>query len=218
MVYYSTFGPTVIGTNVGIHHILETRAIPINMPQTSRQFENDVTPQIALPYKERLLAFRARHMGKVLPNIHKPTSGRLGDILKPLHQVIKLVNPEKEMSFLNFVRKLQTDRKIEKSLSVEAEVLSAILGLEDQVVRGLLQVKAITESFNSGKSERHQIGEKSMGWILKSLGFGKGKLNNKAAVVWNDRELEQLKDEYDLRKTYETHETDVSHVTQLVNS
>lgn len=97
--YFKVFGPTIIGTNKNVHHILETKAIQIKMPESARQFENPVTPESALQLKERLLAFRARHMCRVLPDVTRIAPGRLGDILRPLHQVIMLARPEQEADF-----------------------------------------------------------------------------------------------------------------------
>ena len=99
-VYYSVFGPTIISTNEGLHRILDTRAISINMPQSVRSFENDVSPESAIALKEHLISFRARHLGEVLPDIPKPAKGRLGDILKSLRQMILLAKPDKDSSFL----------------------------------------------------------------------------------------------------------------------
>lgn len=119
IVYYSIFGPTIVGTNESVHRILETRAVPIKMPETSKRFENDVTPELSLSLKERLVAFRARHLGETFVNIPKPASGRLGDILKPLQQIIRLVKPEREIRFLELVKELEAERLIEKADSLE---------------------------------------------------------------------------------------------------
>ena len=64
IVYYSIFGPTIVGTNRAIHKILDTRSIQTNMPETSKRFEQPVTPESALDLKERLVAFRAAHLGE----------------------------------------------------------------------------------------------------------------------------------------------------------
>jgi hypothetical protein len=82
-VYYDIFGSTIIATNVAVHNILDTRAVQINMPQTDRRFEQDVTPDAALPLKERLTAFRARSLGKPMPESAKPASGRGGHSQTP---------------------------------------------------------------------------------------------------------------------------------------
>ena len=83
-VYFSIFGPTIIATNENIHRILESRAVHINLLEARRRFENDVIPEQSLELKERLTAFRARHLGDTLPELLKPVPGRLGDIIKPL--------------------------------------------------------------------------------------------------------------------------------------
>ena len=78
-VYYSVFGPTIIATNEPLHHILETRAIAIQMPDSSKSFEMEVRPRIcACPLKERLVAFRFRHMAQPLPQVEKPATRALG--------------------------------------------------------------------------------------------------------------------------------------------
>lgn len=157
MVYYSIFGPTVISTNEGLHSILETRAIQINMPVTAKTFENDVLPELALPLKERLVSFRARHLRESLPEIPKPASSRLGDILKPLQQIIRLTKSEKETSFLKLAKELQEARLIEKTDSLEAQILKEITNLKESVNKSVLPVKDITNALNDGKSDKYQV-------------------------------------------------------------
>ena len=199
MVYYSVFGPTVISTNEGVHHILETRAIQINMPETSKRFENDVTPALCLPYKERLVAFRARHLGEELPEIHKPAGGRLGDILKPLHQIILLVRPEREGAFLRLVRQIEEERLTEKADSLEAHILAVVARLGDQVERRLLPVKKITDAFNEGRPEKAQVTYQRIGRRLSAMGFKKDRGGDGAfAIVWDEELLNKLKQKYGL--------------------
>ena len=197
IVYYSIFGPTIIGTNEGVDRILETRAIQINMPDTSRQFQNDVLPEHAIPLKERLLSFRARHLGMVLPDILKPAGGRLGDILRPLVQVIKLVRPEREKPFMDLIKELEMGRLIEKADSLEAQILITVLGLKHEVEKGILPVKLITDTFNTGKPEKYQYSYQRIGRRLTAMGFKKGKsCDGSAAVIWESNLIELVKNKY----------------------
>jgi len=206
-VYYSIFGPTIIGTNESVHKILESRAITINMPESSRRFENDITPESALPLKERLLAFRARHIGKPISDCPKPAMGRLGDIMKPLQQIIRLVKPEEEPSFLRMIREFKNERLIEKSDSLEAQILSSIIGLADRVENGILPVKEITDAFNNGKSERSQVTYQLIGRRLSAMGFKKAKTGAGAsAILWEDEKIGRMKETYGLSKTSVTSE------------
>jgi len=206
--YYSVFGPTVISTNEGVHRILETRAVQINMPETRRQFENDVMPELALPLKEQLVAFRARHLGETLLDIPKPASSRLGDILKPILQIVRLVKPEREGHLMKLVKELESDRMIDKSDSFEAHLLKVILDLKDNVERGILSIKLITDTFNEDKQDRFQITYQRVGRRLSAMGFKKGKNPDGAsAIIWDSESIERMEETYGLRKTSETSET-----------
>lgn len=207
ITYYSIFGPTIIGTNEAIHRILETRAININMPETSRKFENSVTPELALPLKCRLLAFRARHLYDTLPDIPKPAAGRLGDILKPLLQIIRFVRPEREVDFMALVSGFEADRLIEKADSLEAQILNTLMSLKDQVAHGVLPVKAITDRFNEGKHEKIKVTYQRVGRRLTAMGFKKARGHDGAAVIiWDDDMLARLMERYGLEQTSEISE------------
>lgn len=221
IVYYSIFGPTIVSTNEGIHRILETRAIPINMPETTKRFEDDVTPLRALPLKEKLVVFRARHYGKSLECIPKPASGRLGDILKPIQQIIRLVRPEREAYFLKLVKKLESEKLVDKADTIEAQILAILSSLRSSVDKGMLSVKEITDNFNEDKSDKYKVTYQRIGRRLSAMGFGKVRTNNGAsAIVWDEEKLERIKDSYGLHQTSETPDTsdmpdDESYVTDV---
>ena len=206
--YYSVFGPTVISTNEGVHRILESRSININMPETRKKFENDVKPELSLPLKERLVAFRARHLGEKLPDIRKPARGRLGDILKPLVQIIRFVKPEREGCFLTLVKELETERLIEKADSLEAKILAVVMDHEIAVRKGVLPVKIITDFFNHDLPENKRITYQRVGKRLKAMGFKKARTSNGAsAIIWDSDNIDRMKEKYGLKQTSETSET-----------
>lgn len=207
-IYFRVFGPTIVATNEPVHRILDTRGVQINMSLTGRRFENDVTPELALPLKERLVAFRGRHLRETLPDIPKPASGRLGDILKPLLQIIRLVKPEREPIFLNLVRELETRRKIDKVDSLEAQILRVIDGMRGRVARGILPYKMITEAFNEGKSEKYHFTTKRMGGKLSAMGFEKGCAGDGAsAITWNEEIIQRLMESQGLLQSSESSES-----------
>ena len=210
MVYYSIFGPTIISTNEATHRILETRSIQINMPQSRKTFEADITQSLALALKERLISFRARHLGEVLPDIPKIVPGRLGDILKPLHQIILLTRPEKESSFLKLACQLQEDRLLDKSDTLEALIISCIINLKSNVLNGILPVKDITDSLNQDRAKEHQFTYQRIGRRLQALGFKKARTEAGAsAVIWDEALIKGLLYTYGLKQTSVTPVTSV---------
>jgi DNA primase catalytic core len=198
-VYYSIFGATIVATNDATHRILSTRCLPISMPAAGRVFEDDITPKDALPLKERLLLFRARHLHTELAKIGKASQGRLGDIVRPLHQILLLVKPQLEEDFLNLVKNLEHARKTEKAESVEAAVLLAISSLENEVTNQALPNKLITEALNRGRDEKSKLTPSKVGKTIASLGFKKRKNpDGNMAVVWDEDLLRNAMESYGL--------------------
>src|SRR5215813_2513536 len=69
--YFDVFGATIIATNESVHKILDTRCLTISMPPAKKRFDTEPTPELGLPLRERLLAWRAHRMGHLLPEMPK---------------------------------------------------------------------------------------------------------------------------------------------------
>lgn len=205
--YYSIFGPTVVSTNKPVHAILDTRAVTISMPETTGTFDKDVRPEDALHLRTSLFTFRARHLGEPMPYAPKPAKSRLGDILRPLRQVIRFVAPDREPAFLTLVKELEHRRLLEKSDSIEALVLQVILGLESEVSNNLLPLKLVTEAVNRDRPEKNKLSPQFIGQRTKAMGFDKGKTGNgSSALVWDVDKIDRMRRTYGLEETSETEE------------
>jgi len=196
---FSVFGPTIYATNEPSHRVLESRGIVINMPKSQRTFEVDVTREYLLSHKERMVAFRARHLGEVLPYCDKPSSERLGDIMKPLYQVLKVVCPEREQNFLDLIRELEEERKMVKSQTKEAEIIEALINLEPNVTAGTLPINDITEKVNEGRREKFQYSSKTIGRTLRTMGFkGRRLSGGSRAIIYDKDKVSELALEHGL--------------------
>lgn len=187
IVFYDVFGPTVIATNKPMDYILDTRCISVQMGESTRAFEQDVSPARGLALKERLTAFRFRRSGASLPEVEKPARGRLGDICRHLRQLVRLISPRREEEFMDLVREAQRHRTVEKSETLEAQLLLVVSRLEGKMKNGNLPVKAVTEEVNTGKREREQLTPQRVGRVLSSLGFEKTKTGNGSSAILFDR-------------------------------
>ena len=157
------------------------------MPISRRRFENDVVPGSGVGVEGAAGRSSSLAPGaQVSPEARKPSAARLGDILKPLLQVIRLINTEGEQGFLALVRMLERDRLIEKSVSLEAEILSMIRNLEDSVWHGYLPVKTIVDRLNHSRPENSRLTYQRVGRILAAMGFREGRTGDGAAAIHFD--------------------------------
>jgi len=142
-----------------------------------------------------------------MPDCQKPAPGRLGDILKPLLQIVLLVAPAYEGEFRDLINDIQRRRLIDKATSLEAQIVLVVADLEAKVVKGILPVKLIADTFNEGRPDREQITYQRMGRKLRSLGFEPAQTGDSAAaIVWDRLKVMQILSAYGLRKTSETSE------------
>lgn len=169
-VFYDIFGATVIATNKAINHILDTRCLSISMPEANKNYPA-VDPRQGLLYRDRLVAWRAHHMNKTLPEAPELVSSRLQDIISPLWQVIKITCPDRLTLFKKLILDIQRERLDEKSQTAEAKLLTIMGGLSDSVYNGVLATSRIVDDFNQSIPEKFQKSARSLGSKLRQLGF-----------------------------------------------
>ena len=207
MKRFRIFGVTIIATNTPIGgDALNSRCIPIDMPETDRIFETPVHPEAAFHLKEQLFLFRARYLWKKLPEVKLLVKGRLGEIMKPILQIVRLMRPEREDSLMNFIYEMQEKRLADRRDSFQAKLIMVVMSLRDKVEKGRLSVKLITEAVNAEKEDdRFKFNEKSIGRRLRGIGFRRLPLkDNKAAIEYDKKEIIKLCIKYGVRQSPET--------------
>ena len=193
--FFDFFGPTVVATNQPVDYILATRALEIVMPESQRDFEDDVTEIAALSLRERLVAFRARWLEKDLPCVDKPNKKRLGDILRPLRQIARIISQDDEW-FLRFSDTIDVKRKESKTDTQEARVLTAIVKARKHTSsNGHLSNKDILDAYNEGRDD-FKMQPKSLGWITKRLGFEKYAASDGSGIIMDCTLLKTLCQNY----------------------
>ncbi|GFO57608.1 hypothetical protein GMSM_46150 [Geomonas sp. Red276] len=93
--FFSVYGSTIFATNEPANATFESRCLSITMPNMPGEYEN-LSPDMGLPFKDRLTAWRARMMDKHLPRVEAipGIGGRIWDISLPLFQLALMVAPE----------------------------------------------------------------------------------------------------------------------------
>ena len=196
MVHFKIYGPTVIATNEQVSEILATRTIQIIMPEGSKRFETDVKPEMGLPYRERLTAFRAKYMNELLPDAEKPTRGRLGDILRPLRQMVRLVCPQEEQRFLEMVKTIEQDRTENLSETIEAKLIEGLLELEGEFEYGRLAAKILGDKLNEELPERRKRSQAFYTRKIKSMGLKAPRIGGPTCILWDEKLIRQLAQRY----------------------
>ncbi len=203
MTHYDVYGPTIIATNEPVHKILDTRCIPITMPNKPGEYENP-TPGEAQGFKERLIAWRARTIDTPLPEIDvvNGLSGRFWDISKPLLQVCKLVYPDHYEELIIALLEISGQRVEDKKDSIEGQIIEIIEKLSPEGEREWeITTSKVLEELNSGRPEGRKCSPQWLGKKLKSLGFHKRISHGHSVLTIKRDELETLLYQYGLCET-----------------
>jgi hypothetical protein len=193
-VYYDIYGPTIIASNEQLHKILDTRCLPIVMPNRPGNYENP-RPELALELKERLTAWRAKFLSVKLPEI-KPIeeiSGRLWDITKPLFQVGSLVNPQGSGLLLEAILSISGERSESKRESTEGHIIGIIKDLSaEQGLEGLpewtIKTSDILMKFNKDRPSDKLVTSQWIGKKLKSLSLRHRTVNGRSEIMLTSKE------------------------------
>jgi len=203
-VSYEIFGPTVIATNIALHKILDTRCFPISMPHSDRYYPAP-SPMEGCRLRERLVAWRAKHLFDPLASPGKIMSGRLGDIAMPLRSILQEVKPEAIPSFDELIDQMQTSSREDKAQSLEARLIGTVKTLALANQNCDVPISDIAAKLNQGINEESiaYVNAWKIGRLLKALGFKRGRSSQKRHIEVEKEELESMCLEYGIEGTYE---------------
>jgi len=171
------------------------------MPYSANNFPKP-TPEMGLPLRERLVAWRAHNLEIQLPEPKELTPGRLNDIAAPLWQIISLVSPSHLMAFEELVQDFSHKRREEKSVSIEGEVIRALLELEGDVTDGKIAVSMVTDKVNERRRDHDKVSSIYIGKVLRRLNFKiAGSHKEKRSYLYVTELIKRLACEYGLADT-----------------
>lgn len=191
---FKVYGATVL---CGLDELPETprsRAIIFIMEQNVRPVKEHLNLERAKILRDRLCAFRARHLINEMPKVERfVRDGRLADAIEPLHQIVGLINPELEEDFKAFFKKIEQENLEETFDSFDADVVRALLECRDEVEQGRILACHIIEAFNKKRSEPEKVDGRTIGKALTRLGFKKVRTTGGAkARFWNEKKIKRL--------------------------
>lgn len=125
---------------------------------------------------------------------------RMQDALKAIQLKHKLApDSEAEQIFWGLIDDIKRSEYEESysepstKKSLKAQILEIIIGLKEEVNKGVLPVKTITDAFNRERVEQGQLTYKGIGGFLSQLGFTKVRTGSGTfAIVWDEELLQRL--------------------------
>ncbi len=212
--YFDIYGSTVVATNEPANLTFESRCLIITMPNKPGEYEN-LTPEMGLPLKERLTAWRARMMDRRLPHVEPipKISGRLWDISRPLFQLVNMIVPEACEQMKSVILDMAGQKIESKKDSLEGRIIAAIHsksdfdgGLECQI-----PVEAVRMILNTGKPEQYHISPPKLGKRIQSLSIQTKGRDGRSQIFITAKELAVLMEQYGLLVTQD--EETLQHTT-----
>lgn len=199
--YYDIYGPTIIASNEQLDKILETRCLPINMPNMPGNYENP-RPEMALELKERLTAWRAKNLHVKFAGMEPMNgiSGRLWDISKPLFLVNSLL-PNDFHILEEAILDIADEKDASRKDSVEGRLVAIIKEITekdglDRSVEWSIKTSDIRTRYNQDRPEDRQVSPQWIGKRLKRMSLHNRIVHGYSEIIITSAEYALLLRQY----------------------
>jgi hypothetical protein len=200
--YYDIYGPTIIASNEQLHKILETRCLPIIMPNHPGNYENP-KPELAFDLKNRLTAWRARYLSQPLPDVEpiEGINGRLWDISKPLIQIAQVIDSENVPLVIEALQVIAGEKSLSRSNSTEGSLVVIIKELTEEKNLSVcseweIRTAEILSLFNNDRPVENKVKPQWIGKKLKSMSIRHRTVNGRSEIQLTQDEYKILLEQY----------------------
>jgi len=215
---FDVYGPKAMAGLGGFKETLESRSILVSMEKNVRPVEFALDKGEAKRLRSRLLMWRFRRLSEVnevsevsqgvAPKGLEFCDGRFAELYTPL----VIVANDGEANILAYARDAFESSMDEERTSIEAQILTAILEVKPYLETGKFSTTTVTERFNEGRSEREKWVSRSVGRMMKRLGFKPKRMTGGASGwVWEEDRIKRLVKRYGLPPV----ETSLTSLTSL---
>ena len=201
MDYFEIYGPTLIASNEQLDKILETRCLPINMPNRPGNYENP-RPEFGLELKERLTAWRAKHLIITFPDMEpvEGISGRLWDITKPLFFMNSLL-PVEHQTLEDSILAIAGEKDASRKETLEGRLVAIIKEITDEnkfecLMEWSIKTNDIRTRFNQGRPEDRHVLPQWIGKRLKSMSLKSRSIHGYSEIIITSQEYDTLLRQY----------------------
>jgi hypothetical protein len=203
IIYYNIFGPTVICTTEAMPGIIENRCFVFIMQPNKDdnvKVELDINEAWAEQLRIELTLFRASYLGEDIPDYERVTRRRLGELSQPLYRLLKIVCPDKEKEFRQFVKMVEKEKLDLTQQTLESRIIEVLWKQYDGMTaeakkNPYIKSTDICNAINRNLSPSEQVYYTKVGEKLKVMGF-------KSDRIGPQKESVYIMDEMTMRKRY----------------
>lgn len=198
--FFDTFGPKGLAGTQELADTLQSRAFITRMTKNVRHVQLFINEDLAQELRNKLLMYRFGNLNMGLDYDvslinDQFSNARVIELFVSLLQVA----PTEEIRnrLIECMKELTQSRLDEEQASMEAQVFEAILRCKDQVEKGKLSVRTVTEAFNLGLPENEQVSARTIGRRVAALGFEKCRLSGSVrGFFWTKELVDRLNARY----------------------
>lgn len=170
IVQFIAYGATIVASNVApSNEVIASRTLPIQMhEEVDHPGRQPITPDLALPLRERGTAFRARMLmraaDQTLPTPPLVARGRLGEIMSPLALVVHVCAPTQVSVLEALALEFEHARRVDVRDTTEVELLQHCIALFEAAADGGASVSVpLRRLVQEVNMDREASGERALG-------------------------------------------------------
>ncbi|MFC1552197.1 hypothetical protein ACFL6P_06470 [Candidatus Latescibacterota bacterium] len=195
---FDTFGPLIMCTSGYVPADIEDRSLVFLMQRSESEIvDRKADPDKIIELRNRLTIWRANMMNRDLPEVKPITRWRLWEIVEPLCQVLKVVDPDREEEFTQYVQAIHEEREASERQSLEAEIVRAIYEACELTGELTVTTDDITNRIlrNRG-NDQDKLSNYVVGRRIARLGYHNSRSSKQRGYIIDLDLLEQHKKEY----------------------
>lgn len=177
---FDVFGHKALAGTHALAQALESRAIMVRMIKARRSVNRLIDEKKATELRNKLLGWRLYTLACAeLSELYElftegipPLDFADGRLIE-LFTCLLAVSNEGRENILKYAKKMFELRQFEEKASEEAEIVEILLKENLANEKNIVLTKEVAESFNASRLDKEKWKTKSVGWILRRLGFNK---------------------------------------------
>jgi hypothetical protein len=222
---FDTFGPKAIAGTRLLKDTLESRCVEVIMQRNRRELPLFIDDGWAQRIRSQLLLWRFRRLSDlkqctketnvtkvskvqigIPPKLKKVRDGRIHELYLTLYSLA--VDEDSGNSIVDYALKIYQRGMEEATSSLEGEVVLAITKTRENLESGKFSVQQVCDLLNLERTVNESLGPRTVGRVIKSLGFDPRKMSNsRAGYIYRSSLVLKLCEQYDIPPPLETLET-----------